>query len=128
MSQQNYFVHNIFDFFRDLSNDADNRDSRYRMDKRDNLNDADMGLSLDPYGEPSNLGNSRLGSNAPRNIPLTELAQKSSQKFKTGFELGKPFFGFSSDRQEKKEGACRSIVIARLQQLSRWLRVILVRQ
>lgn len=78
-----------------------------------------MGLSLDPYGEPSNLGTSKLGSDALRNLPLTELAQKSSQKFKTGFELGKPFFGFSSDRQEKEEGACISIFfVAGLQQLS----------
>ena len=81
----------------------DNRDSRYRMDKRDSLNDTDMGLSLDPYGEPSNLGNSRLGSDALKDLPLTELAQKSSQKYKTGFELGKPFFGCSS---AKEEGAC----------------------
>lgn len=89
------------------------------MDKHDSLNDTDMGLSLDPYGEPSNLGTSKLGSDALRNLPLTELAQKSSQKFKTGFELGKPFFGFSSDRQEKEEGACISIFfVAGLQQLS----------
>ena len=87
----------------------DNRDSKYRMDKCNSLNDTDMGLSLDPYGEPSNLGNSRLGSDARRDLPLTELAQKSSLKYKTGFELGKPFFGFSSNRQEKDEGACISV-------------------
>ena len=99
------------------------------MDKHDSLNDTDMGLSLDPYGEASNLGTSTLGSDALRNLPLTELAQKSSQKFKTGFELGKPFFGFSSDRHEKGEGACISIfVVAGLQQLSRWLRLLFVRQ
>lgn len=107
MSQHIYFLVDYdFDFFRDLSKDVDNRDSRYRMDKHDGLNDADIGLSLDPYGEPSNLGNPRLSSDALRDLPLTELAQKSSQKYKTGFELGKPFFGFSSDRQEKEEGAC----------------------
>lgn len=103
----------------------DNRNSRYRMDKHNSLNDTDMGLSLDPYGEPSNLGNSRLGSNALRDLPLTELAEKSSQKYKTGFELGKPFFGFSSDRQEKEEGACISIfVVVGLQQHARLLKVI----
>ena len=103
----------------------DSRDSRYRMDKHDSLNDTDMGLSLEPYGEPSNLGNSRLGTNALRGLPLTELAEKSSQKYKTGFELGKPFFGFSSDRQEKEEGACIPIfVVVRLQQHARWLRLV----
>lgn len=90
------------------------------MDKHDSLNDTAVGLSLDPYGEPSILGSSKLGSDALRNLPLTELAQKSSQKYKTGFELGKPFFGYSSDRQEKEEGACISIfVVAGLQELSR---------
>lgn len=81
----------------------DSRDSRYRMDKRDSLNDADMGLLLDPYGDLPNRGISR---DALRDLPLSELAQKSSQKYKTGFELGRPFFGFSSDREEKEEGAC----------------------
>ena len=99
------------------------------MDKHDSLNDTAVGLSLDPYGEPSILGSSKLGSDALRNLPLTELAQKSSQKYKTGFELGKPFFGYSSDRQEKEEGACISIfVLAGLQELSRWCRVLLVRR
>ena len=130
MSQRNYFLFDCdFDCFRDLINDTDNRNSGYRMDKHDSLNDTGMGLSLDPYGESFNLGTSKLVSDALRNLPLTELAQKSSQKFKTGFELGKPFFGFSSDRQEKEEGACISIfVVAGLQQLSRWLRVLFVRQ
>lgn len=93
----------ILFLFRGLGNDVDSRDSRYRMDKRDSLNDADMGLLLDPYGDLPNRGISR---DALRDLPLSELAQKSSQKYKTGFELGRPFFGFSSDREEKEEGAC----------------------
>lgn len=84
----------------------DSRDTRYRMDKRDSLNDADVGLLLDTYGEPSNLESSRPSSDALRDLPLSELAEKSSQKYKTGFELGRPFFGFSSKHQEKEEGAC----------------------
>ncbi|XP_078367704.1 uncharacterized protein LOC144651638 isoform X2 [Oculina patagonica] len=88
---------------RGLSSDVDSRDSRYRMDKRDSLDDRDLEPSLDRYGEASNLGSSRLSSDALRDLPLSELTQKSSQKYKTGFELGRPFFGFSSDHQKKEE-------------------------
>lgn len=98
--------------FRGLNSDVDSRDSRYRMDKRDSLDDRDLEPSLDRYGEASNLGSSRLSSDALRDLPLSELTQKSSQKYKTGFELGRPFFGFSSDHQKKEEGTftCLSVL------------------
>lgn len=94
-----------FCFYRGRDSDVDDRDSRYSRDKRDSLNDADVGLLFDRYGESSDLGGSTLISDTLRNLPLTELAEQSSQKFKTGFELGRPFFGFSSSNKKKEGGA-----------------------
>lgn len=94
-----------FCFSRGRSSDVDDRDSRYSRDKRDSLNVADVGLLLDRYGESSDIGGSELSSDALRDLPLTELADQSRQKFKTGFELGRPFFGYSSSNKEKEGGA-----------------------
>lgn len=89
----------------------DSRDSRYDRNKHGSLNDGNLEPLLDPYGEPSNLEISRLSSDALRDLPLSELAQKSSQKYKTGFELGRPFFGLRSESQDKEEGTVHNYIL-----------------
>lgn len=59
--------------FRDLINDVDNRDFRYRMDKYDSLNDIVVGLLLDFYGELFIFGSLKLGSDVLRNFLLIEF-------------------------------------------------------
>lgn len=78
----------------------DNRDSRYRADSHGSSNNPDVEGLLQQYKESATLfESSSLSSNT-----LMNLAGKAGEKFKSGFELGRPFFGFEADHQGKEKG------------------------
>ena len=80
------------------------------MDNRDSGNDVEIGRLLHHYRDSSNFESSSLSSDTLRDLSVTELAQKAGEKYKTGFELGRPFFGFRQDQQRKEQGTCMFVV------------------
>lgn len=86
------------------SDDRDHRESRYGRTKHGSLNDRNAEVWLDTYKESSALELSSLSTDALRDLPISELARKVTQKYKTGFELGRPFFGLQSEGQDKERG------------------------
>ncbi|XP_022806660.1 uncharacterized protein LOC111343742 isoform X2 [Stylophora pistillata] len=86
------------------SDDRDHMKSRYGRAKHGSLNDGNAEAWLDAFKESSALELSSLSTDALRDFPVSELAQKVTQKYKTGFELGRPFFGLQSEGQDKERG------------------------
>ena len=82
----------------------DNRDSRYRVDSHDSADE--IGHLLHQYRESSHFESSSLSGDALRDLSLPVLAGKAGEKYKSGFELGRPFFGLARDKQGKEQGTC----------------------
>lgn len=95
-----------FCLFRGLSSDLDKRDSRYRVDSCDSVNEAEIGDLLHQYRDSTQFEGSSLRSDTLRDLSLTELAEKAGEKYRSGFELGRPFFGLAKDNQGKEQGIC----------------------
>jgi len=83
-------------------NDLENMGSRFKNDDCEFSNEAELGHILYQNRESLNCGN--LGSEILRDLSVTELAELAGEKFKTGFELGRPFFGFDRGQQRSKPG------------------------
>lgn len=83
-------------------NDLENMDSRFKNDDREFSNEADLDRILYQNRESPNYGS--LDSEILRDLSVTELAELAGEKFKTGFELGRPFFGFDRGQQRNKTG------------------------
>lgn len=95
---------NAIFFCRSLSSDLDKRDSRYRVDSHDSADK--IGHLLHQYRESSHFESSGLSGDALRDLSLPVLAGKAGEKYKSGFELGRPFFGLARDKQGKEQGTC----------------------
>ena len=67
---------------------------------------------LHQYRDTSNFDNSNLSIDTLRDLSLPELAEKAGEKYRSGFELGRPFFGFGQGQQGKEQGTT-SILAAR---------------
>ena len=89
---------NAIFFFRSLSNDLDNRDSRYKVGSHDAAKE--IGHLLHQYRESSHYES----GDTLRDLSLPVLAGKAGEKYKSGFELGRPFFGLAHDNQGKEQG------------------------
>ena len=79
-------------------------DSRFKNDDREFRNEAELERILYQNRESPDYERSSLGGETLRDLSVTELALLAGEKFKTGFELGRPFFGFDRGQQRNEPG------------------------
>lgn len=91
----------ISDRLRALS--GDHEESMYGLDQ-DNARNAGIGDSLQSFDDLSLFKSSSFSSDTLQVLSLPSLAGRATEKYRSNFELGRPFFGFESEDQGKAQG------------------------
>lgn len=87
-------------YFRALSGDSG--DSRHKSENVGDINYTGTGELLEDYRD--SLDSTSLNSSALQALSLASLACQPSDKYKSNFELGRPFFGLASEKHGREQG------------------------
>ena len=98
--KQSFVTVTVVLYFRALS--GDNVDSPHKSENASDTNYTGTGDLLEDYRD--SLESTSLNSGALQALSLTSLAGRPSDKYRSNFELGRPFFGLTSEKHGREQG------------------------